>query len=70
MNTSRLDRIVAELEKLQADADGIINTFVRGLAHRRQAAFSDTKAAEIFSAAGSTLNRIAALKHVKAELAK
>jgi hypothetical protein len=70
MNTSRLDRIVVELKRLQADADDIINTYVRGLARRRNASFSDTKATEIFPVAGSTLDRVAALRHVKSELTK
>jgi hypothetical protein len=70
MNTSRLDRIVSELEKLQSDADGIINTFVQGLADRRNASFGATKATAIFPHAGSTLDRVAALRHVKAELTK
>jgi hypothetical protein len=70
MNTSRLDRIIAELEKIQTDADGIINIFVQGLANQRRASFGATKAVEIFSFAGSTLDRVAALKRVKAELTK
>lgn len=70
MNTSRLDRIVSELEKLQSDADGIINTFVQGLANQRNASFGATKAIEIFPFAGSTLDRVAALKHVRGELTR
>ena len=70
MNTSRLDRIIIELEKLQTDADGIINTFVQGLANKRDASFGATKATAIFPFAKSTLDRIAALKHVKSELTK
>jgi hypothetical protein len=68
MKTSRLNRIITELEKLQTDADGIINTFVQGLANQRNASFGATKAIEIFPFARSTLDRVAALKHVKLKL--
>jgi hypothetical protein len=70
MNTSRLDRIVGELEKLQGDADGIINTFVQGIANKHNASFGATKATVIFPFAGSTLDRVAALRHVKSQLNK
>jgi hypothetical protein len=70
MNTSRLDRIITELEKLQTDARGIIDTYVASIAYRDGASFGGTKAVEIFPRAGTQLNYIAALKHVKSELSK
>jgi hypothetical protein len=70
MKTSRLDRIIIELEKLQTDADGIINSFVQARANQCSASFGATKATTIFPHAGSTLDRVAALKHVKQELSK
>jgi hypothetical protein len=66
---SRINRIIRGLEKLQGAADGIINAYVQALASRRAASFTDTKVNEIFPVAGSTLNRVAALKLVKDELA-
>jgi hypothetical protein len=63
-----LDQIVKDLEKLLRDADGIIDAFIATRALDRS--FVSTKELLIFPYAGSTLDRVAALKHVKQELTK
>jgi hypothetical protein len=50
------------------DADGIINAFIATRALGRS--FVSTKELLIFPYAGSTLDRVAALKRVKQELTK
>jgi hypothetical protein len=69
VDTSRIDRIIRELEKLQDDANGIINTYVDYLVTEANAAsFGATKAARIFPHAGSQLNYVKALRHVRERL--
>ena len=72
MNTGRLDRIVREMEKLYTEADEIIDAYVASHVCRLPpgTSFGAIKAARIFPHAGSTLDRVAALKHVKSELTK
>jgi hypothetical protein len=70
MNTSRIDRIITELERLQSDAGGIIDTYVASIANRHNASFGATKAIHISGYAGSQLNYVAALKRVRDYLNK
>jgi hypothetical protein len=49
-DTGRIEQIVLELERLQKDADGIVNTYVDYVAARSGNSFTATKAAIIFSA--------------------
>ena len=65
---TRLDRIMCELELLQNDADGIIDAHVNEyLAHHPELpSWGETKIRLIARPAGSTLNRIEALKVVRA----
>jgi hypothetical protein len=69
VDTSRIDRIIRELAKLQDDANGIINTYVDYLVTEANAAsFGATKAAHIFPHAGSQLNYVKALEYVRGQL--
>jgi hypothetical protein len=71
MDTGRLDKIVKELERLQRDADGIIDSFVDyKIANAPHASFGQSKVHFVCRHAGSTLDRVAALKRVKAGLTK
>jgi len=67
MVVGRLDRVVTELERLQKDADDIINTFVDQIMHDqpRGASWGVTKHNKIMAPAGSTLDRVAALRMVR-----
>jgi hypothetical protein len=69
MNTGRLDKIVRQLQAAYAEADDIIDAFVEARVCQLPSgtSFGATKA-RMF--AQSTLDRVAALKHVKAELTK
>jgi hypothetical protein len=64
--TDRVDRIIKELEKLLADADSIIEAYVNYEASRHNEPYCSAKVRLIFPYAGSTLDRVAALRHVKA----
>jgi hypothetical protein len=71
MDTGRLDKIVKDLERLQRDADGIIDSFVDyKIANAPHTSFGQSKSYFACRHAGSTLDRVAALRHVKHELTK
>jgi hypothetical protein len=54
-DTSRIEQILLKLERLQKDADGIVNTYVDYIAARTGNSFTATKAAIIFPL-GSQIN--------------
>ena len=64
MKPTRLDRSMHELEVLQNDADGIIDAHVNAYLarHPEIASWGEAKIRLIARPAGSTLNRIEALK--------
>ena len=66
--TNRIDRIMYQLEALQNDADGIIDAHVNAYLaqHPEAVPWGATKIELIAKPAGSTLNRIEALKVVRA----
>jgi len=65
MKPTRLDRIMHELEVLQNDADGInVNAYLAR--HPEIASWGEAKIRLIAQPAGSTLNRVEALKVVRA----
>jgi hypothetical protein len=65
-SVGRLDNIVRELERLHADAQGILNAHVDYLlAKSPKESFGALKYREIAEPAGSALNYIAALKIVR-----
>ena len=68
MKPTRLDRIMHELEILQNDADGIIDAHVNAYLarHPEIASWGEAKIRLIARPAGSTLNRVEALKVVRA----
>jgi hypothetical protein len=68
--TNRLDRIVAELEELQSNAQDIIDAYVDSLAGRypEGTGFGEIKRREIAEPAGLVLDIVAALKLVKERL--
>jgi hypothetical protein len=66
----RVDRIIKELEKLLSDADAIIYSYVNYEASLHNEPYCSARVRLIFPYAGSTLDRVAALKHVKSELIK
>jgi len=68
--TDRVDRIIKELEKLQSDADDIIVSYDNYEASLRNEPYSSARVRLIFPFAGSMLDRVAALKHLKSELTK
>ena len=70
MKPTRLDRIMHELEVLQNDADGIIDTYVNSVLaeHPEAVSWGTEKIRLIARPAGSTLNRIEALKVVRPAL--
>jgi hypothetical protein len=71
MDTGRLDQTIKDLERLQRDADGIIDSYVDyKIAAAPHASFGQSKVYLVCRHAGSTLDRVAALKHVKQELTK
>jgi hypothetical protein len=61
--TNRLDRIIGELEKLQNDADQILDAHVDELRKTKQChpSWGVTKNFEIAAPAGLTINRVKAL---------
>jgi hypothetical protein len=65
--TGRLDRIVADLERLQREADEILNTYTDQLVSTGPSGTSwgVTKYQQLAAPAGSTFNRIEALKILK-----
>ncbi len=67
MAMGRLDRIVAELERLQKDADEILDTYTDQLMSREPpgTSWGVTKCNKVAYPAGSTINRVAALKMLR-----
>ncbi len=71
MNTGRLDKIINDLERLHHDAQEILNAYVtEKICNAPHASFGEAKAYYISRPAGSALNYIAALKHVRDYLTK
>ena len=68
-DTGRIEQIILELERLQKDADGIVNTYVDYVAARTGNSFTATKATIIFPL-GSQVNFPAALRLIREELVK
>jgi hypothetical protein len=67
----RLDDIIAQLEKLHKDADGILDAYVDELrCSTLGIPFGVLKTCEIANRAGSTLDRIAALKMLRDRFTK
>ena len=66
--TNRLDRVMRGLEQLQNDADHIIDAHVNSwlAQHPEVVSWGEAKIRLIAQPAGSTLNRIEALKVVRA----
>jgi hypothetical protein len=87
MLTNRLDRIIGDLEKLQNDADEILNFHVDQLRQSKgvdwstagkerpadqgkcHASWGVTKYQEVFEPAGSTINRVKALRQLRDKVA-
>jgi hypothetical protein len=71
MNTGRLDKIISEMQRLQSDAQDIFNAYVaEKICNAPWASFGEAKAYYISRPAGSGLNYVAALRHVREELIK
>src|SRR5262249_24741088 len=68
-DSGRLEQIVNELERLQKDANGIVNTYVDYVTARPGNSFTATRAAIIFPL-GSQINFPAALRVIREELVK
>ena len=68
-DSGRIEQIINELERLQKDANGIVNTYVDYLAARTGNSFTATRAAIIFPL-GSQINFPAALRVIREELVK
>jgi len=68
-DTGRIEQIIRELERLQKDANGIVNTYVDYVAARTGNSFTATRAAIIFPL-GSQINFPAALRVIREELVK
>jgi hypothetical protein len=68
--TGRLDRIIADLERLQKDGHDILNSYVDQLLcqHPRGTSFGATKYREFADKAGETLNLVEALKQLRERL--
>jgi len=66
----RLDTIVAQLERLQKDANQILDAYTDELMCRepRGTSWGDLKYRKIAAPAGSTINHIAALKLVRQKI--
>jgi hypothetical protein len=71
-STSRLDRIIVELERLQHDAQDIIDAHVDCLVSKYPCGtgFGEIKSREIAEPAGLMLDIVAALKIVKERITK
>jgi hypothetical protein len=71
MNTERLDKIINDLERLHSDARDILNAYVaQKLCNKPAASFGQAKAYYVSRPAGSALNYVAALRHVRKYLKK
>jgi hypothetical protein len=69
MNTGRLDKIIRGLERLQIEAQDIFNAYVdEKICNEPRASFGEAKMYYIARPAGSALDYIAALKHVREQL--
>jgi hypothetical protein len=68
-DSGRIEQIIRELERLQKDANGIVNTYVDYVAARTGNSYTATKAAIIFPL-GSQINFPAALRLIREELVK
>jgi hypothetical protein len=68
-DSGRIEQIIHELERLQKDANGIVNTYVDYVAARTGNSYTATKAAIIFPL-GSQINFPAALRLIREELVK
>src|SRR6516165_4944917 len=68
-DSGRIEQIIHELERLQKDANGIVNTYVDYLAGKTGNSFTATRAAIIFPL-GSQINFPAALRVIREELVK
>src|SRR6516162_4803558 len=68
-DTGRIEQIIRELERLQKDANGIVNTYVDYVAAKTGNSFTATRAAIIFPL-GSQINFPAALRVIREELVK
>ena len=68
-DSGRIEQIINELERLQKDANGIVNTYVDYVAARTGNSFTATRAAIIFPL-GSQINFPAALRVIREELVK
>ena len=66
----RLDTIVAELEKLQQDANQILNAYIDELLRRepRGTSWGDLKYRKIALPSGSTINHVNALKLIRDQI--
>jgi hypothetical protein len=69
VETGRINQIIDDLERLQKDANNIVNTYVDYVAARTGNSFTATKAALIFPL-GSQINFPAALRLISEELVK
>ena len=71
MDTGRLDQTIRDLERLQRDADGIIDSYVDyKIADAPTCLVRPIQIVPRLSARRLDVDRIAALKHVKSELTK
>jgi hypothetical protein len=68
-DSGRIEQIINELERLQKDANGIVNTYVDYVAAKSGNSFTATRAAIIFPL-GSQINFPAALRVIREELVK
>jgi hypothetical protein len=68
--TGRLDSIIGALEKLQKDADEILNFHVDELRRTKHChpSWGVTKNLEIVSPAGFTVNRVKALRQLREKI--
>ena len=65
-DTGRIEQIILKLERLQKDANGIVNTYVDYVAVRSGNSFTATEAAIIFP----QINFLAALRIIREEVVK
>jgi hypothetical protein len=68
-DTGRIEQIIHELERLQKDADSIVNTYVDYLAAKSGNSSTATRVAIIFPL-GSQINFPAAVRLIREELVK
>jgi len=68
-DSGRIEQIILELERLQKDANGIVNTYVDYIAAKTGHSFTAAKASLIFPL-GSQINFPAALRLIREDLLK